>query len=406
VFGALTITVGTGAATTTTVSSNSNPTTLNGRPTLTATIGGAAPTTGTVSFYDNYTGTPVLLGQGTVGSAHTATFRLASGQAFWGGTHPITAVYSGIAADAGSTSAVFNQTVTKGTVTINLNPRLQGAVGQTFTFPAIITPSSSNATFAPNQGVATFYDCPTVTPLCSNAIGTATPGTITSSQGGYGLWTAVLSVNNLAAGVHYITATYSDLNFSLGTSSTQTVTVEGISWPTPSAITYGTFLSSTQLNATNTVPGTFVYSPPAGTQLSAGLQTLSVTFTPTDTVHYLTQTATVQMQVNKATLSATCGSGSFTQYGPVPAFPITISGVVPPAPAVTREGVHPDRPTGITSTCGLANGITSSSAPGDYPTGIVPTVLGIPVANYTLVIGYGDLTIHSAAPSRLPGRNK
>jgi hypothetical protein len=184
------------------------------------------------------------------------------------------------------------------------------------------------------------------------------------------------------------------------------VTVEGISWATPTAITYGTFLSSTQLNATNTVPGTFVYSPAAGTQLSAGLQTLSVTFTPTDKVHYLTQTATVQLQVNKATLTATCGSGSFTQYGPVPAFSITISGVVPPAAAVTREGVHPDRPTGITSTCGLAGGITSSSAPGDYPTGIVPTVLGIPTANYNIVNVDGDLTINPAAPARLPGRTK
>ena len=42
-----------------------------------------------------------------------------------------------------------------------------------------------------------------------------------------------------------------------------------ITWATPSAITYGTALSGTQLNATANVPGSFVYDPPAGTILNA-----------------------------------------------------------------------------------------------------------------------------------------
>ena len=61
-----------------------------------------------------------------------------------------------------------------------------------------------------------------------------------------------------------------------------------ITWATPAAITYGTPLSATQLKATASVPGTFVYSPAAGTVLGAGSQTLSVTFTPTDTTDYET----------------------------------------------------------------------------------------------------------------------
>ena len=58
-----------------------------------------------------------------------------------------------------------------------------------------------------------------------------------------------------------------------------------ITWPAPAAITYGTALSATQLNATaGGGAGTFVYTPAAGTVLNAGAaQTLSVTFTPTDT---------------------------------------------------------------------------------------------------------------------------
>ncbi len=56
-----------------------------------------------------------------------------------------------------------------------------------------------------------------------------------------------------------------------------------ITWPVPAPITYGTPLSAVQLNATASVPGTFVYTPAAGTVLAAGTQMLAVTFTPSDT---------------------------------------------------------------------------------------------------------------------------
>jgi hypothetical protein len=73
-----------------------------------------------------------------------------------------------------------------------------------------------------------------------------------------------------------------------------------ITWATPAPITYGTPLSSTQLDATANVAGTFVYNPPAKTVLTAGLQTLSATFTPTNTSAYNTVMATVTLQVNQA----------------------------------------------------------------------------------------------------------
>ena len=82
---------------------------------------------------------------------------------------------------------------------------------------------------------------------------------------------------------------------------TPTKTTPSITWATPAAITYGTVLSSTQLNASASVPGTFVYSPAAGTLLQAGVQTLSVNFTPTDTTKYNSATASVFLAVNKAT---------------------------------------------------------------------------------------------------------
>ena len=81
-----------------------------------------------------------------------------------------------------------------------------------------------------------------------------------------------------------------------------------IVWAAPSAVAAGTPLGATQLNATavipgtaTPVPGTFVYTPAAGSVLSAGSQTLSATFTPYAPATYNTATATVTLIVNKVT---------------------------------------------------------------------------------------------------------
>jgi hypothetical protein len=51
---------------------------------------------------------------------------------------------------------------------------------------------------------------------------------------------------------------------------------------------------------TPAIPGTFVYTPPAGTVEPVGTDTLSVTFTPTDTTDYKPASATVQLVVENA----------------------------------------------------------------------------------------------------------
>lgn len=94
-----------------------------------------------------------------------------------------------------------------------------------------------------------------------------------------------------------------------------TQTMPSISWSTPATITYGTPLGATQLNATANVPGTFAYSPAAGTVLSAGAQTLSVTFTPSDTIDYATATASVTLTVNKATPVINWATPAAITYG-------------------------------------------------------------------------------------------
>src|SRR5665213_1911911 len=56
-------------------------------------------------------------------------------------------------------------------------------------------------------------------------------------------------------------------------------------------------LAVLNLNATASVRGTFVYSPAAGAVLMDGSHTLSVSFTPTDTIDYIAVTATVSISI-------------------------------------------------------------------------------------------------------------
>ena len=76
----------------------------------------------------------------------------------------------------------------------------------------------------------------------------------------------------------------------------------GLTWNTPSSIVYGTTLSATQLDATTNIAGTFVYTPGAGTRLTAGTHTLSVSFTPTNSA-YDPDSATVTIVVTAKTLT-------------------------------------------------------------------------------------------------------
>ena len=97
-----------------------------------------------------------------------------------------------------------------------------------------------------------------------------------------------------------------------------------ITWPTPANITYDTALTSTQLDATASVPGTFIYAPAAGTVLNPGYgQTLSVTFTPTDTTDYTTATASVTINV---TTVITVTPGSIYVLDPTAGGALSLSG--------------------------------------------------------------------------------
>lgn len=81
-----------------------------------------------------------------------------------------------------------------------------------------------------------------------------------------------------------------------------------ITWRAPAPIPYGVQLGAEQLNATASVPGTFVYSPAAGCVLAPGRYTLTVSFTPADTEWFEESQASVTLIVEKPATVASQGS--------------------------------------------------------------------------------------------------
>jgi hypothetical protein len=131
-------------------------------------------------------------------------------------------------------------------------------------------------------------------------------GTLTAKAQGT-LMLQAAYVEATPAGSSPASATASPQNLSASAQITITtaggsgaINVPTITWNAPAAIVYGTALSNAQLSATANVPGTFAYTPAAGTTLKAGKQMLSATFTPTDAKTYSAATASVQLTVNQA----------------------------------------------------------------------------------------------------------
>ncbi len=87
-----------------------------------------------------------------------------------------------------------------------------------------------------------------------------------------------------------------------------------IHWATPAPIRDNIPLSSTQLNATANVSGSWSYTPSSG-MLSAGTQVLSVTFTPTDSTNYTTASSSVNLFVTGATAPNAPNAPSITNVG-------------------------------------------------------------------------------------------
>ncbi|MBL8640422.1 MAG: hypothetical protein JNK24_08730, partial [Alphaproteobacteria bacterium] len=167
----------------------------------------------------------------------------------------------------------------------------------------------------------------TWTPPAAITYGTALSATqLNATSGGVaGTFTytpasgSILNAGNQNLSVDFTPANPANYNAVLGTTVSITVNkaTPVITWTPPAAITYGTALSATQLNATSGgVPGTFTYTPASGSILNAGNQNLSVDFTPADNANYnAVLGTTVQLTVNKATPVITWTPPAAITYG-------------------------------------------------------------------------------------------
>jgi Bacterial Ig-like domain (group 3)/MBG domain (YGX type) len=256
-----------------------NGTLTVGQATLTVTAASASRTYGTANPTFSASATGAVNGD-TFSFAETTTATLTSPV----GSYAIVPVATG-ANLANYTVVYVNGTLTVGQATLTVTTasasRTYGTANPTF---------SASATGAVNGDTFTFTE--------------TTTATATSPVGSYPI-VPVATGTNLGD----YTVVYDNGTLTIG----QATPV--ITWANPAIIIYGTALSSDQLNASSSVAGTLVYAPIAGSIPVAGTDTLSVTFTPSDTIDYTTATKSVQLTVAQATPVLTWANPASITYG-------------------------------------------------------------------------------------------
>lgn len=213
----------------------------------------------------------------------------------------------------------------------NLLSVYQGLVTQIMTPNLPVSPTSTSAssaevTFSPaDQAVS-------LSALVTSAAGPVDAGTVmfaiagagnpvTSSLVAAGNASAVFTIpGGTHAGGYPIAATYTGTPiFSASSNSSGVLKIDKatptITWNTSTSIASGTALGPSQLDATASVPGTFVYNPPAGTILASGTsETLNVTFTPTDSTDYDSASASVSLTVLAGSFSGSISPTTATVH--------------------------------------------------------------------------------------------
>ena len=370
----------------------------------TATLAGGVATLKTTALTVGTAGiTASYLGDDNFSASNSTAFSYTTAQLVptitW--SQPAASIYTGAAVGSRlftATSATPGQlsytASLNGATPITINPSSIFAAGF-YTLTATLTPTdgtdyaaatasvSYTVTPAPLTLIAANYTRlyavanPTFSAQVSGALNNdsftasgTTTATTSSPVGSYPITYAVTGAN-LA-------------NYTVATSpGTLTITpaTPKLTWSTPSAITYGTALSATQLSAASSVPGTFTYFPALGTVLFAGSSSLTATFTPTDATNYSPQTATVPLTINKAPLTLAANSQARVYGAANPTFTGTITG------AVNNDA--------FVETYSTTAALTSIV--GSYP--IVPAATGVNLANYAVTGTNGSLTVSQAGTS-------
>ena len=200
---------------------------------------------------------------------------------------PVVLPTASIAITTNPSNSIFNEGDTNDTITVDVtNTSSTVALPNNLTL-AVTLPAGLTATAMADSSSGNWV-CTVGTLSCTNASGIAASASDAV--------TITVTVSGSAAGSNAsvtgsVSATVSSPNFSSNVTGPLTITLDrhaAVTWATPAAITVGTPLSSTQLNAVGNTAGTYVYTlnstsgtvVTSGTVLPAGANTLWVTFTP------------------------------------------------------------------------------------------------------------------------------
>ncbi len=286
------------------------------------------------------------------------------------GSYPIVPAASG-ASLANYTVTFVNGTlaVTAASTNTSLNAPASAAYGASVTLTATVTATSSTPT-----GIVTFYN------------GTTSLGTGTLNGG-----VALLSTAGLPVGTDVLTAVYAgSANLATSTSSSSDINVttasQSITFPAIASITYGSgpFAVSASSSLGSSYPVTItVLSGPAVingnivTVTGAGAVVLKAMQTG-DSDHD-GATATQSFQVTPAPLTVSANPASRTYGAANPAFSGAVTGAV----------------AGDSLSESFTTNANVSSPVGNYS--IVPAASGAQLANYTVTVINGTLTVNAAA---------
>lgn len=327
---------------------------------------------------------PISL-KATASSGLPVTFSVVSGPAIissvmltitGAGTVVVAANQTGNAGYAPAPEVTQTIVVNKATLSLSLtsapaNPPYGTAVTFTGT-PAPAGTTSNEFSFVVDKGTANSVIVPAT--VTASATVTATDGRLKP-----GAHTVQL---NFSGTSNYAPASSASIPFNV-TQTTPTLT-----WTPATSLTYGSN-AAPLLSATANTPGTFSYSAQLtggasilltpSTVLAVGSYTLTVSFTPTDTVDYKDATQTSQLIVADKTLTITANNATRVYGTANPTFTGTVTGAA----------------NGSAFTETFTTTATTTSNAGKYA--IVPSVAGANVADYAVTANDGTLTITQAA---------
>jgi hypothetical protein len=337
-------------------------------------------------------------GSATVGFINPAIYALGHGSSYSSAFHDITTGNNSNLYSTNLFLAVSGYDLCTGWGT----PKGAGLIDALSPEPLQVTPAAGFTSFGNFGGpFGTTNQTFVLTNIAPNAVNWSLINTSSwltaSSSGGtltFGGTSATVNIglnssaNSLAAGIHTGNVLLSNANDTV-TQNLQFILevlkiTPTVSWSTPSAITYGTALSSSQLDATANVPGSFVYTPPNGTVLNARTNSLSTVFTPSNTADYSIVTNSVSLVVSPAPLSVTANNATREYGASNPVFTGTIAGLE----------------NGDNITASYSCSAVTNSPLGTYP--IMPALVdpGNRRTNYIVSLTNGTLTV-TTAPSVL-----